>query len=245
MPPSVPSSSRRSSADRRPSRRARAFAGAMRGTEIGLPARGRPRGERSCAMLRFSGAGVTDVGKVRDHNEDSAFMAPYVALVADGVGGAAAGEVASATTAYVVSAHALARFGSDPAQLLRDAVVDRPAEPRARGAERPDASRNGHHAHRAAHRRHPDRPGAHRRLARLSLRGGSADPDLVRSHLRPETGRRGPARSRCRASPPLAQRRGALTQRGSGPQMSSPRRASTSWSSSLGWVTAICSAATA
>ena len=74
-------------------------------------------------MLRFSGAGVTDVGKVRDHNEDSAFMAPYVALVADGVGGAAAGEVASATTAYVVSAHALARFGSDPAQLLRDAVV--------------------------------------------------------------------------------------------------------------------------
>ena len=58
-------------------------------------------------MLRFSGAGVSDVGRVREHNEDSAFVAPYVALVADGVGGAAAGEVASATAAYVVSAMAL------------------------------------------------------------------------------------------------------------------------------------------
>lgn len=74
-------------------------------------------------MLRFSGAGVTDVGRVRDHNEDSAFMAPYVALVADGVGGAAAGEVASATTAYVVSAYALAHFGADPARMLCDAVA--------------------------------------------------------------------------------------------------------------------------
>ena len=56
-------------------------------------------------MLRFSGAGVSDVGRVREHNEDSAFVAPYVALVADGVGGAAAGEVASATAAYVVVCH--------------------------------------------------------------------------------------------------------------------------------------------
>ena len=69
-------------------------------------------------MLRFSGAGVSEVGLVRAHNEDSAFVGPYVALVADGVGGAAAGEVASATAAYVVSATALcpvrgpARVGS-------------------------------------------------------------------------------------------------------------------------------------
>ena len=59
-------------------------------------------------MLRFSGAGVSDVGRVRPHNEDSAFHGPYVAVVADGVGGAAAGEVASATAAYVVAATALA-----------------------------------------------------------------------------------------------------------------------------------------
>ena len=74
-------------------------------------------------MLRFSGAGVSDVGRVRPHNEDSAFHGPYVALVADGVGGAAAGEIASATTAYVVSATALARFGDDPATVLGDAVA--------------------------------------------------------------------------------------------------------------------------
>ena len=73
-------------------------------------------------MLRFSGAGVSDVGEVRPHNEDSAFRGPYVALVADGVGGAAAGEVASSTAAYVVSATALSRFGDDPATVVRDAV---------------------------------------------------------------------------------------------------------------------------
>ncbi len=69
-------------------------------------------------MLRFSGAGVSDVGRVRPHNEDSAFHGPYVAVVADGVGGAAAGEVASATAAYVVAATALARFGEDPVDVL-------------------------------------------------------------------------------------------------------------------------------
>jgi serine/threonine protein phosphatase PrpC len=74
-------------------------------------------------MLRFSGAGVSDVGLVREHNEDSGFVGPYVALVADGVGGAAAGEVASATAAYVVSATALARFGESPETILRDAVA--------------------------------------------------------------------------------------------------------------------------
>ena len=74
-------------------------------------------------MLRFSGAGVSDVGLARPHNEDAGFVAPYVCLVADGVGGAAAGEVASATTAYAVSATVLGRVGEPPAALLRDAVA--------------------------------------------------------------------------------------------------------------------------
>lgn len=74
-------------------------------------------------MLRFSGAGVSDVGLRRDHNEDSAFVGPYVALVADGVGGAAAGEVASASAAYAVSATALARFGDPVESVLRAGVT--------------------------------------------------------------------------------------------------------------------------
>jgi PPM family protein phosphatase len=74
-------------------------------------------------VLRFSGAGVSDVGLVRDSNEDSAFVAPYVALVADGVGGAAAGEIASATAAYAVAAVALQRPGVDAAHVVSQAFA--------------------------------------------------------------------------------------------------------------------------
>jgi protein phosphatase len=72
-------------------------------------------------VLRFQGAGVSDVGLVRAHNEDSGFVSPYVAIVADGVGGAAAGEIASATAAFSASAVALRRFGDRPEQVLVEA----------------------------------------------------------------------------------------------------------------------------
>ncbi len=73
-------------------------------------------------MLRISGTGESHVGLVRTNNEDSAFVSPFCMLVADGVGGGAAGEIASATTAYAVSATALLRSLEDPAQVLRDGV---------------------------------------------------------------------------------------------------------------------------
>ena len=92
-------------------------------------------------MLRFSGAGVSEVGYRRDHNEDSAFVGPYVALVADGVGGAAAGEVASATAAYALTASALSRFGEDLTTVLRAGVAAARVGVR-RGAER-DRARSG------------------------------------------------------------------------------------------------------
>jgi len=75
-------------------------------------------------MLRFDYAATSHVGLVRDGNEDAGFAAPYLQLVADGVGGSAAGEVASATTAYVVSALAAADPDADPATLLRAAVLE-------------------------------------------------------------------------------------------------------------------------
>jgi len=71
-------------------------------------------------MLRFSGAGVSDIGLVRPENEDSAFVGPYLAVVADGVGGAAAGEVASATATFALAATVLGRLGERPEQLLVD-----------------------------------------------------------------------------------------------------------------------------
>jgi serine/threonine protein phosphatase PrpC len=76
-------------------------------------------------MLRFIGAGVCVGGPVRDLNEDSAFLGPHLVLVADGVGGAAAGEIASATTAYAVC-RGIGR-GVDPLLAL-DAGLRRAAD---------------------------------------------------------------------------------------------------------------------
>ena len=73
-------------------------------------------------MLRFTSAGLSDTGRVRGHNEDSGFAGPSLVLVADGVGGAAAGEVASATAAYVTSALALGDPHADVLDLLARAV---------------------------------------------------------------------------------------------------------------------------
>ncbi|TIC81264.1 serine/threonine-protein phosphatase [Nocardioides sp. GY 10113] len=75
-------------------------------------------------MLQFRYEAVSDTGRVRENNEDGGFASPYLLCVADGVGGAAAGEVASATTAYVLSARALAHPGLDPRRLLTHAAQE-------------------------------------------------------------------------------------------------------------------------
>jgi protein phosphatase len=89
-------------------------------------------------MLRLSSTGLTHVGLVRPDNEDSAFFGPELVLVADGVGGGAAGEVASATTTYVVSATAMARRQEDPTVVLSEAVRAAQEQLR-RGVELDDA----------------------------------------------------------------------------------------------------------
>ncbi|MEQ4207262.1 protein phosphatase 2C domain-containing protein [Actinopolymorpha sp. B17G11] len=70
--------------------------------------------------MRFAYSAESDLGHVRDNNEDAAFAAPHLLVVADGVGGQAAGEVASATVASVMSTISLRAITSpgDPVDLL-------------------------------------------------------------------------------------------------------------------------------
>jgi len=95
-------------------------------------------------MLQFRCAALSDVGLVRTNNEDSGFAGPYLVMVADGVGGAAAGEVASSTVTYVASALSMLPSSDqpvDPGTLLADAVR-RSSEQLERGVAE-DAARHG------------------------------------------------------------------------------------------------------
>ena len=47
--------------------------------------------------LRLQYAAISDVGRVRKDNQDSGYVGPWVLAVCDGVGGAARGDIASAT----------------------------------------------------------------------------------------------------------------------------------------------------
>ena len=93
----------------------------------------------------------TDLGRTRDHNEDAFLVADLSArttdltnggphrvgergtifLVADGMGGAAAGELASSMAAYLIFRHLIERSSQNPAanneefaQHLRSAVEE-------------------------------------------------------------------------------------------------------------------------
>lgn len=73
------------------------------------------------AVLRFRYGAKSHPGLVRSNNEDSGYASAYLLLVADGVGGAAAGEVASASTTYVTSTVSMIS-DDDPLPVLAQAV---------------------------------------------------------------------------------------------------------------------------
>ena len=52
---------------------------------------------RPTAPLRLQFAAISDVGRVRKDNQDSGYAGPWLLSVCDGVGGAARGDIASAT----------------------------------------------------------------------------------------------------------------------------------------------------
>jgi protein phosphatase len=97
--------------------------------------------------VRVSVFGKTDLGRSRDHNEDAFLVSdlstkrtsllPEVRehevgprgsffMVADGMGGAAAGEVASAMATEMIHQHMLNAWGGD-SQGFQDVVVNLPA----------------------------------------------------------------------------------------------------------------------
>lgn len=96
-----------------------------------------PEESVSIGPVRVSVFGKTDLGRARDHNEDTFLVADLTAgnaslqpavrshevgprgslfMVADGMGGAAAGELASAMAADLIYRHMITAWAGDPAQ---------------------------------------------------------------------------------------------------------------------------------
>ena len=76
------------------------------------------------SALALEVAARTDTGLVRDHNEDAVFASPRMVAVADGVGGHAAGEVASETMFYALANLEKCRLERPLDEALRDAVIE-------------------------------------------------------------------------------------------------------------------------
>ncbi len=79
--------------------------------------------------VHFTSAGRTDVGVVRSGNEDSFLLEPQhgVFIVADGMGGHAAGEVASDMAVRIVGgalAGVVGKEDSTAAEVIRQAIMD-------------------------------------------------------------------------------------------------------------------------
>ena len=110
---------------------------------------------RISGVIRVRAAAVTDVGMVREFNEDSVMTVEYLRdsqiepaqnflyVVADGMGGAEAGEVASAIAVGVIRNYVETKLESgavdDPAGLLKAALEEANAGIIAYQAEHPEA----------------------------------------------------------------------------------------------------------
>src|SRR5262245_53190539 len=86
----------------------------------------RPGVAQMSLALRY--AVQSDVGLLREGNEDSAYAGPHLLAIADGMGGHAAGEVASAVAIATLAPLDADTTGVDMLQALADAISDANAE---------------------------------------------------------------------------------------------------------------------
>jgi len=85
--------------------------------------RGKDRSGTAQMTLALRYAVRSDVGLLREGNEDSAYAGPHLLAVADGVGGHAAGEVASAAAITTIAPLDAEDPGPDLVGALADAVA--------------------------------------------------------------------------------------------------------------------------
>jgi hypothetical protein len=110
-----------------------------------------PGRARVSLSLRF--AARSDVGLLRDGNEDSVYAGPRVLAVADGMGGHAAGEVASAVAIAALAPLDDDDPGSDLLDALRESATSANEHLRDMVSATPGLDGMGHDAHRDAVRR--------------------------------------------------------------------------------------------
>ena len=143
----------------------------------------RTPGQRMNLSQVLQAASLTDSGRVRDHNEDCIESRPESGLyvLADGMGGYNAGEVASGMATSLITdglneawnPRAVERLGRDEAKALAERLI-REQIARANSAvfyhlpEQPRVRGHGHHARDVPLLRQLRGRGPHRRLAPLS-----------------------------------------------------------------------------
>ena len=120
----------------------------------------------------------TDIGYVRDHNEDSLIIIPPLFAVADGMGGHEAGEIASEITV-----NTLAELCTEPSGCRRAHRCGRSSQLQRDEGPSPGhrTRRHGHHAHRSHARR---RTLAHRAGGRFACLPLAQRPPAA-DHARP------------------------------------------------------------